>query len=241
MSRTRKRKFVRWISRLTLVGILGFIAWFSYDQFIKHPPKNPEGFRPLEEGFYSHGIDVSRYQGKVNWDLLLNHTDTTISFVFCKVTEGESLVDKRWPRNQRKLRSLKIPIGGYHYFKPNNSGKKQAQHFLFNYMPEQNDLPPVIDVEEEGNSVSTLISNVKIWLEYVEEKTGRRPIIYTNFYLYSNLLRKSFPGYKFWVANYSQNAERIQDDQILYWQYTDRGVLPGIDGFVDLNMSKVRF
>lgn len=241
MSRSRKRKRIRWTSRITLIGILGLVAWFTYDQFIKNPPKNPEGFRPLEEGFHSHGIDVSHYQGKIDWDLLLNHTDTIISFVFCKVTEGKSLVDSQWERNESKLRKRNIPIGGYHFFKPNISGRKQAQHFLFNYMPEQNDLPPVVDVEEEGKSVPELIANVQQWLEYVEEKTGRQPIIYTNYYLYSNLLRKSFPRYKFWVANYSESAERIQDNQILYWQYSDRGILPGIEGFVDLNMSKVSF
>ena len=237
----RKASLTRVIAGVTLVGMLGLLGYFFYLQFKSEPAGKTEGFRPLSEGFYSHGIDVSHYQGKIDWDQLIKNSSVKISFVFCKATEGTQVIDGQWRRNQKALRERKIPLGAYHYFRPNIDPTLQARFFLKHYKAKNNDLPPVIDVEEEGEDEIALINDVKRWMDVVEEKTGKRPIIYTNYYMFANLFEPYFRDYKFWIANYNDKPERMQDDRILYWQYSDRGKVPGIEGFVDLNMSKVKF
>lgn len=240
MSR-KSRKTRRVLAGIVLIGFVTLLVYTIYLQLSDHPVTAPQGFRPLEEGFYSQGIDVSHHQGKVDWNKLFKSTDSLVVFVFCKATEGVSHLDTQWERNLQELRNRSVPVGAYHFFKPELSPKKQAQHFLKHYTPEQTDLPPVLDVEEEGTDDTKLLKNMKLWLSLVESKTGRRPIIYTNFYLFDEKFKLHFPEYNFWIANYSDDAERLEDPRILYWQYSDRGKIPGINGTVDLNMSKVKF
>ena len=237
----RKDTLPRLIAGGTLMGLLVVLAYLCYQQWRTPAHERNEGFRPLASGFYSHGIDVSHYQGEINWDRLIKKSSVKISFVFCKATEGTSHLDHRWSLNLKELRDRKIPVGAYHYFKPHKDAAKQANFFLKHYRPLSSDLPPVIDVEEESSSHVKLRNDVKRWMDMVEEKTGRQPIIYTNYHMYSTIFKPHFKEYLFWIANYSDRPERMQDSRILYWQYTDQGMVPGIDHNVDLNMSKIKF
>ncbi|MDA8648318.1 GH25 family lysozyme [bacterium] len=237
----RKITLPRLIAGGTLLGLLAVLAYVVYLQFRTPPHERNEGFRPLATGFNSHGIDVSHYQGDIDWDRLIKKSSVKISFVFCKATEGTSLLDKRWRRNYEELRKRNIPVGAYHYFKPNKDAAEQAHFFLKHYQPNQSDLPPVIDVEEESTSSIKLRNDVKRWMDIVQQKTGRQPIIYTNYFMFSTVFKPHFRNYTFWIANYSDRPERMKDDRIQYWQYTDQGMVPGIDENVDLNMSKVKF
>jgi lysozyme len=200
-----------------------------------------EGLRELPEGFHSHGVDISHYQGEIDWDTFSEETDSIISFVYCKATEGVSFVDKRWESNEEALREHEIPFGAYHFFIPGANAQVQADHYLNNYTPQQNDLPPVLDVETEGVTDEALIRNMREWLSIVEQATGKRPVIYTSFNFYYEKFRNKFAGYKFWIANYNDRPDRMTDDAIIHWQYSDRGTVPGINGAVDLNVSKIDF
>lgn len=238
----RRKKFLpRLIAGGTLLGIVGVLCYVVYLQFRTIPHDKNEGFRPLATGFNSHGMDISHYQGEVDWDRLISKSSVKISFVFCKATEGTNLLDKKWKSNYLELRKRNIPVGAYHYFKPNKDVAKQAHFFLKHYDPKQSDLPPVIDVEEENGSPIELRNNVKKWMDIVHEETGRQPIIYTNYHMFSTIFKPHFRTYTFWIANYSDRPERMQDSRIQFWQYTDQGMVPGIDENVDLNMSKIRF
>lgn len=237
----RKKTLPRVIAGATLLGGLLVFGYFVYLQLRPDVPNTSSGFRPLEHGYYSHGIDVSHYQGDIQWKYVFKKSTVNISFVFCKATEGVSIIDDRWLRNRKELLKRNIPMGAYHYFKPNSNPVAQADFFLEHYQARQNDLPPVLDVEEEGNNPISLRNSVKTWLDFVEKETGKRPIIYTNYFLFNSIFKAHFKDYRFWIANYSDQPERLRDERILYWQYTDQGQVPGINGYVDLNMSKVKF
>lgn len=196
---------------------------------------------PLPPSFESYGIDVSHHQGEIDWEVFKQNADSTIRFVYCKATEGTDFIDNKWKYNRTKLKDLKIIHGAYHFFSPSKSAKIQADHFLSQYSVAQNDLPPVLDAETEGASNSALIQNMKVWLNSVEEATGKRPIIYTSYHFYNTKFRNEFPGYKFWIANYSNTPNRLKDEAILHWQFSDKGKIPGIKGNVDLNFSRVNF
>ena len=78
-------------------------------------------------------------------------------------------------------------------------------------------------------------------LKAVEDESGIRPIIYTSYSMYRDKMRRKFDGYQFWIASYNPNESRVQDLEVIHWQYSDRGEVPGIKGLVDLNFSKQSF
>ena len=206
-----------------------------------NPMPAPTHFTELPSNFHSYGIDVSHHQQKIDWDQVFLNSDSLISFVYCKATEGIDHVDSQWERNRAVLLKKKIAHGAYHFFLPKKPAKLQAIHFLKQYEINSADLPPVLDAEIEGENNTQLVNQMKIWLNYIEEKTGRRPIIYTSYNMYKEILKHQFKEYKFWVANYNNISSRFQDDEIIHWQYSDNGKVHGIKGQVDLNFSKINF
>lgn len=193
----------------------------------------------IPEGNYTLGVDLSHHQGKIDWELLLQKLESNKSpaFFYLKVTEGYNHVDREWVRNRKKCLEHGLKHGAYHFFIPSKSGHKQAQHFLSNYKYTEGDLPPVLDYEIDGNSLNTSIQEARNWLQEVERRIGIRPIIYTSLDRYNLQLKMAFPNYKFWVAAYSRKIDLLNNPQIIHWQFTENGRLPGHRVNVDLNVS----
>ena len=197
----------------------------------------------LPKGYKSSGLDVSHHQGEIHWDKLVNITpfDTLIDFVYCKATEGSTHIDGQWETNRTQLNQLGIRNGAYHFLNPNTTSVPQAKHFLTIWKHREIDLPPVLDVEKEATSDKILINNMYDWLEYVERKSGFRPIIYTSYSFYRNKFKNEFKDYQFWIASYDKDPRALSDKRIVHWQFTDNITLPGISEKVDFNVSKRRF
>lgn len=241
MSKFRKRNPNRTFT-FSLVAVLALVIGYAlYNKTSNSIPSELIGIRELPPSFKSHGIDISRYQGEIDWPVFFDQANTKISFVYCKATEGVSHIDTKYTSNRNKLREENKAFGVYHFFRPKLNAESQAKHFLINYTPRGNELPPVLDVETESVSDTELIKGMKVWLEHVEEKTGKRPVIYTSYHFYSTKFKNHFKNYEFWIANYSRRSDRMTDDRIIHWQYSDRGGIPGIEGPVDLNFSKQEF
>lgn len=236
----RRKKSSRYGFALAVAGTL--VLFVLLFRLWGHRGSNTElELPPLPEGFSAHGIDISHYQGDVDWTLFHAHSDSLISFVYCKATEGVSLVDSKWNHNREQLLSLQIPHGAYHFFVPSSDASTQAQHFLKHYRKNALDLPPVLDVETEGKSDEMLLKSVRIWLHEVERITGLKPVIYTSHHFYRTKFKGRFPGYKFWIANYNPTVNGLEDPQIIHWQYSDNGRVPGIASPVDMNFSKITY
>lgn len=237
MKRRKKTSFT--IKRLLLLTTLfigvGVCTWYF---FIRPQSQGSIQLQPLPKGFLSHGIDVSHHQGEINWDIFFDKMDTTISFVYCKVTEGIHFTDPQWRRNHGILSKREMKHGGYHFFTPDISGQLQADHFLNQYAHSKSDLPPVLDAEVEASTDQNLIAGMREWLKVVEAETGIRPVIYTSYSMYRDKMKGKFPLHQFWIASYNPNEERVQDPAIIHWQYSDHGKVPGIKKLVDLNFSK---
>jgi len=218
--------------------IFSLVLWSSLQfksssDFNHAIPKNYNGF----------GIDVSHHQGKINWDILFAQPIIpAIQFVYAKATEGNKHVDREWKYNRAELLRKNIKHGAYHFFRPHTDPIEQVNHFLNHYTPQNNDLAPVLDVEVEGTTDELLIQSVKVFLKEVEERTGKRPIIYTSFHFYRTKFKNHFEKHKFWIAAYSEPFLLPKDDRILYWQFSEKGDLPFHKGVkVDLNVSRVGF
>ena len=186
-----------------------------------------------------HGIDVSRYQKTIGWQLVkeMEVDGISISFAFIKATEGTLKKDPQFERNWQQAAAQKMVRGAYHYFLPSKNGKAQAQHFIQNVSLSSGDLPPVLDIEEtHGLSKTVLLQQLNAWVSEVEQHYGIKPIIYTNAHFYEKYLAGSFDHYPLWVAHYQQQDQPRIGRHWHFWQHSETGRVNGIDAPVDLNV-----
>ena len=186
-----------------------------------------------------HGIDISHYQGDIDWGKLVNSrsADFPIQFVFMKATEGGDYGDDKFAHNFDLAHRHGLIRGAYHFFIPQTDPVKQADFFIRTVRLTKGDLPPVLDVETTGRkSVSELQKSVKTWLDRVEAHYGVKPILYASYKFKERYLNDSiFNTYPYWIAHYYVDSVRYTGPWH-FWQHTDVGQVPGIEEDVDLNV-----
>ena len=189
---------------------------------------------PLLAGYSVHGIDVSAYQGAIDWPEVARHR---VRFAFIKASEGATLRDPRFARNWREARGAGILSGAYHYFQPNRDGAVQAELFI-NLVPlAAGDLPPVLDVEATRfHDVAELRREVRQWLELVQAHYGVPPILYSNYGFYRRYLAGHFDDFPLWLAHYEVARPTLPATRWIIWQHSDEAYVPGIRGTVDFNV-----
>ena len=238
----KKSQFSIWY--IILLIPVGALCYFAFEGDKKlHVETSSHFHKIIPEGYKSVGIDVSHHQGEIDWEVLFREArfDTVIDFVYCKATEGCDHTDTQFMRNREALNNIGVLNGAYHYFNTTAPPRPQAAHFLEVYKSRSIDLPPVLDVEEEGLSDDDLIAKMKIWCEEVKKKTGVQPIIYTSLSFYETKFRGKMDGFQFWLAAYSREPQFMNDPNVLHWQFSEKGKLPGITELVDLNVSNKEF
>ncbi|MEJ7558328.1 MAG: glycoside hydrolase family 25 protein [Pedobacter sp.] len=193
----------------------------------------------IPKGHSVHGIDVSSYQGKIDWKMVkaMRDDDVGVTFAFIKATEGMFKVDPYFQRNWREAPKSGIICGAYHYLIPKKSGEWQAKFFLQTVRFESGDLPPVCDIEElSGVPASKMRVQLSEFLEHVESKTGVKPIIYTGLSFYKDYLEGHFDGYPLWIAHYYQPKLKVgKRTKWQFWQHSDKAKISGIGHVVDFN------
>lgn len=182
---------------------------------------------------HMEGIDVSHYQGSINWDDVAS--EDAISYVYLKATEGASLVDETYKRNLAEARRVGLSVGSYHFYRPNINWKKQFENMTSVVKMEEQDLVPIIDIEHRGGvSEETFISDLRAFIEKVTEHYGKKPLLYTYHNFYNRYLVGEFTDYHFMIARYRSDSPTLNDGKdYIMWQYTARGSMSGITGDVD--------
>jgi len=189
------------------------------------------------------GIDVSHHQGNINWDEVeeMKINGDTIQFTYLKVTQGTYHKDRKYKANRKALDSKAIKVGVYHFFSPDKDVIKQVKHFTNSF--KRTTLKPVLDVETiENISKPELVKAVTLFLNETEKRINVRPIIYT----YSSFYKDYFKGTSldselFWIANYSSPCTVCDQDNVIAWQFSEKGTINGITEKVDLNSAKANF
>ena len=197
-----------------------------------------EGETERMAGYEVHGVDVSRYQGDIDWDLVQNEE---VHFAFVKASEGNTFRDTFFQRNWEALGQKEIRRGAYHFFRPEVTAIEQAKNFISLVKLDKGDLPPALDIEVMGNiSKSELVTAAKSWLQMIESKYGLKPIVYTNMKFYNEYLAGNFDDYYLWIARYNSTLPpRLSGGkQWDFWQYGNRGKLDGINHDVDFNVFR---
>ena len=193
------------------------------------------------------GIDIYSGTGPIDWQAVKN---ANISFAFVKATEGMDFVDDAFSVNWNQMQNAGIVRGAYHFFRPAKDPAVQAQNFLQTIQKlEIGDLPPVLDLEYTPNpeewsafDLTTRIARVQQWLDIVEQKTGRKSIIYTAPNFWSDTMGNShaFINYPLWIANYGVSEPTVPADNWggkgwKFWQVSESGSVAGISNNVDTN------
>ena len=184
------------------------------------------------------GVDVSEYQGKIQWDKMGKIDDTfALSFVFIRATAGKNKVDAKFKYNWKEAKKNNFVRGAYHYYRPNENSILQANNFIKTVQLKQGDFPPVLDIEKlpKTQSIDSLKVGLRRWLTKIEKHYKIKPIIYSGESYYTDFLKREFSDYPFWIANYNI-WKKTPEKEWLVWQFTEKAKVDGITGMVDLNV-----
>ena len=197
---------------------------------------------PSREAYPIRGVDVSSYQGEIDWTVL---AEQGIQFAFIKATEGSSHVDPCFESNYTNAAQTSLRIGAYHFFSYDSSGEDQANHFISTVQPMDNMLPPVIDVEFYGDKEQnppareTVTANLTAIIERLEAHYGMTPILYATEKSYRLYLANAFEECDIWIRNVIGKPTLSDGREWTFWQYANRGRLKGYTGrepYIDLNV-----
>ena len=185
------------------------------------------------------GIDVSHYQGNINWEKVkfVNQEKYPIKFVVIRATQGIDKNDTQFENNWKKSKQSHFIRGAYHYYRPNENSIEQANNFIKNVNLSKGDLPPILDIEKlpRNQSIENLKIGLRRFLEKIEKHYKIKPIIYSGERYYEDFLKDEFSDYPFWIANYNFIDAEINDDY-LFWQFTEQAKINGISEKVDVNI-----
>lgn len=266
MGRKKDKKnraiFWRWIIVLSLVLVL-MVALAVYlrgypalKPVQTEPPLPTNGFAPTdfvwEQGRLVcttaeavAGIDVSHHQGSIDWPAV---KASGVEFAFIRLgyrgyTTGTLHRDETAGENLRQAKAAGLRIGTYFYSQALTAEEaRQEARFALEILGDTRlDLPLVYDWEYVSEEVRTghmapqaLVDCIHAFCEVVEE-AGYSPMIYFNQELSRTLLDVTqVTRYPFWFAKYGEVMDFPY--QIRYWQYSDVGSVPGIEGPVDLDL-----
>lgn len=188
-----------------------------------------------------HGIDVSGWQGTVDWAAVRR---SGRMFAFAKATEGASFVDSRFGANRTGMAANGLTLRGfYHFARPDrNSAAAEANHFLRTVGSLGVGEVAVLDLEVAPSSkVGDWAAE---WLDIVGRATGRTPILYSyESYLYE-VPTSRLTQYPLWVASWGADDGTVPAapprtdrwSRWTWWQYTSKAVVPGVAGRVDDNL-----
>jgi uncharacterized protein (TIGR03382 family) len=193
------------------------------------------------------GIDVSYYQGAIDWPTV--KADGVV-YAFIRTSDG-TYHDPKFDTYWAESRAAGVKHGAYHFFRPAGDPIAQADYLLSKIggKLEADDLPPVLDVEAaDGVPAATIAANIRLWSDHVEAAIGRKPIIYTGFYFWRDSVgNPDIHQDPLWHAQYTTascpNIATAWPDWE-FWQYSSTGSVGGISGNVDMdrfNGDKTQF
>lgn len=228
---------------MSLLYIFGFYYFFV----------SPTGFRwralygdaRYPDGYEIHGIDISHYQENIDWNELRYGMieGCPIRFIVVKASEGSTKIDSKFEDYFYQAREHGFIRGVYHFWSTKSSARDQAYFFLKNVRLESGDLPPVLDIEKKAKeqSLEDFQLEVLAWLHIVEDKYHVKPIIYTYYKFKDKYLSDPvFDDYPYWIAHYYVDKVEYKGEW-KFWQHTDAGRLPGIQGAIDFNIYNGSF
>lgn len=198
------------------------------------------------------GMDVSGYQGNVNWAAAKNNG---ARFAYIKATEGTTYKSPYFASQYNGSYSHGIIRGAYHFALPNvSSGATQANFFVNHGGGWSNDgktLPPAVDLEWNpygascyGKSQAGMVAWIHDFVNTVHSRTGRYPTIYTSTSWWSLCTGNNggFGADPLWIARYASTVGTLPHGWSFHtiWQNADHGVFPGDHDYFNGSYDRVQ-
>ena len=189
------------------------------------------------------GVDVSGHQ-RGHGEAISWHEVAAAGqkFAFVKATEGETWTNEHYLEDIHAAHAAGLLVGTYHYARPAGDARQQAAHYAASLAAApQHSLPPVLDIEvNEGLDPARMQQWVGEFLAETERLTGRVPMIYTYRYFWREHLADTdrFTRHPLWLAAYQNHVPEPVGgwNHLTFWQRSETGRVPGINGNVDLNL-----
>ena len=184
------------------------------------------------------GIDVSDWQGYIDYSKV---KQSGIEIVYIKSSQGSNIKDPYFDINYENAKNNGLKVGFYHFLTAKNveQAKQEAQFFSHVISGKNPDCKLVMDYEIFSGISNEEINNIsEVFLEEVKKITNKDIIIYSDLYNAQNTFNNNLASkYQLWLAYYG-NISELNNINTNWnnWtgiQYTDRGTINGISGFVD--------
>ena len=191
------------------------------------------------------GIDVSYYQGQIDWPQV---KASGIEFAFVRLgyrsaDDGSLHIDETAQRNLTQAKEAGLLVGAYFFSQAVTpvEASQEAEFALEILADYELDLPLAYDWEivdqgarTQGMTKENLMACVDVFCTKVEA-AGYDSLVYFNRDISRRLLDLDRLHREIWFAMYDSYPDLPQKPR--YWQYTDEGKVPGIQGNVDLNLG----
>lgn len=188
------------------------------------------------------GIDVSAWQGAIDWDTVANYG---MDFAILRITEAGNVIDSCFEKNYSGCQKHNIPTGAYKYSYAMTVAEIQNEARKVVEVLNGRKLQYPVWLDLEWNNQRSLgaeqIHKLAEAFEKIITAAGYKFGIYCNVDWYLNVICSHLKKYDFWIARYpaSDNGtlqERLRPDFGVGWQYSSKAKIPGISGTVDRNI-----
>lgn len=189
------------------------------------------------------GIDVSAFQGNINWKTIANYG---MGFAILRITEAGNVTDPTFEQNYKGCINNKIPVGVYKYSYASTIAeiKNEARKVVSVLNKRKLDYPVWLDLEWNNQRAlgSESIHKMAEAFKEIIVAAGYQFGIYCNADWYINVICSHLKKYDFWIARYPSNdtgvvVERLRPDYGTMWQYSSKATIPGISTKVDRSVS----
>lgn len=182
------------------------------------------------------GNDIASFQKDINYDVYKNNSN----FVILKVSEGVGFLDPKAKRNQSEARRVGLPLGFYHFARPDigNAPEKEAQWFLdqIGELMDGEVLALDYELNKTADQKPEHVDWCKKWLDYIFSKTACRPLIYMSESVVLKFDWKPLvdASYGLWIAKYLNNPTPDASYNTGKWsfaamyQWTSKQHVPGV-------------
>lgn len=189
------------------------------------------------------GVDVSEYQGEIDWNVLAGQD---LDFAYIKATKGSGYKDKKFKINWENAAKTDLEIGAYHLFAFDEPAQEQAENFIGS-VPDAYGLPPAVDVELYGKDrddppdPEKTIPALAEFLEALEKRYCKKPVIYATKKAYQLYVQGHFRDNPLWIRDPDKEPVLPDGRGWTFWQHSNEGEMKGYGGesrFIDLNVFK---
>jgi GH25 family lysozyme M1 (1,4-beta-N-acetylmuramidase) len=224
----------------------------AHEHWSGHAIRRDSVFSP--DASISSGIDISAYQGDINWGSVCPH----VGFVYAKATEGTYYTNPDFSNQYEGPYSCGVIRGAYHFAIPSNSQAWiQAKYFVAHgggWSSDGKTLPGALDIEYNpygqecyNLTQSQMVDWIKGFVDSYASRAGVYPVIYTTTDWWKTCTgnHKWYFGSRdpLWIANYSASKGGPMPAAwgwYTFWQYADSGSLPGDQNVFNGSYSRVQ-